>query len=67
MSNNKRDGKFSNSAIVCTVHVSDFSEDPLSGIAFQRTLESNAFKKTNTFSTIEVQPLDEFVYSKSIQ
>ncbi|SIQ44878.1 hypothetical protein SAMN05920897_10912 [Alkalispirochaeta americana] len=44
MSNNARDGKFSNSAIVVSVHPEDFSSDPLSGIELQREIEKKAYE-----------------------
>ncbi|MFC1495896.1 NAD(P)/FAD-dependent oxidoreductase [Candidatus Margulisiibacteriota bacterium] len=43
MSNSKRDGKYSNSAVVVTVTPEDFgSDDPLAGIEFQRMIEKKA-------------------------
>ncbi|MCR5746734.1 MAG: FAD-dependent oxidoreductase [Lachnospiraceae bacterium] len=46
MSYAARDGENSNSAIVCTIRTEDFSDygdDPLAGIRFQRELERKAF------------------------
>ncbi len=45
MSYSGRDGKNANSAVIVAVTPSDFgSEDPLSGIAFQRQLEEKAYR-----------------------
>ncbi|NQT29169.1 MAG: dehydrogenase [Candidatus Saganbacteria bacterium] len=44
MSNSKRDGRFSNAAIVAAVSTEDFgSGDPLAGIEFQRQMEAKAY------------------------
>jgi len=44
MSNYARDSKNANSALVVTVSPSDFGNNPLDGINFQRKLEENAYK-----------------------
>lgn len=45
MSNNARDGKNANSAVLCDVHIEDyFKGDALDGMYFQREIEENAFK-----------------------
>lgn len=44
MSAHKRDGKNSNSAVVCSVFKEDYGNDPLSAIEFQRKIERAAFK-----------------------
>ena len=45
MSNNARDGKNANSAVLCDVRVEDyFKGDVLDGMYFQREIEENAFK-----------------------
>lgn len=44
MSNNARDGKFSNSALVVSLHPEDLSADPLSGIELQREIERKAWE-----------------------
>ena len=44
MSNHKRDEKCANSAIIVTVSSKDFGDHPLSGIEFQRNLESITYK-----------------------
>lgn len=43
MSNHERDSKNANSAIVVTVLPTDFGNDPLSGIEYQRNLEEKAY------------------------
>lgn len=45
MSNNARDGKNANSAVLCDVHIEDyFKGDALDGMYFQREIEEKAFK-----------------------
>lgn len=45
MSNRKRDGRNANSAMIVTVSPEDFGDGhPLSGVAFQRQLETNAYR-----------------------
>ena len=44
MSNHKRDEECANSAIIVTVSSKDFGDHPLSGIEFQRNLESITYK-----------------------
>ena len=43
MSYSKRDGKNSNSAVVCSVFKEDYGATPMSAIAFQRSIEQAAF------------------------
>ncbi len=52
MSYHARNGKNANAAIVVSVNPSDFAAggDPLSGIAFQRSIEQLAWKKTKTYA-----------------
>ena len=59
MSYSGRDGENANSAIVCSVTPDDFdSNNPLSGIEFQRKIENNAFVEGN--GKIPVQQLADF-------
>ena len=44
MSYSKRDGQNANSAIIVTVTPRDFGSGPLSGVAFQRRLEEQAYR-----------------------
>ncbi|MEJ2698807.1 MAG: FAD-dependent monooxygenase [Desulfuromonadales bacterium] len=45
MSNHRRDGRFSNSALVVAVHISDLEgTDPLAGVRFQKKWEEAAFQ-----------------------
>ncbi len=62
MSNYKRDGKNSNSAIVVTVGPKDFGNDVFSGIEFQRKLESLAYKAGR--GLIPVQLFKDFCDNK---
>jgi uncharacterized FAD-dependent dehydrogenase len=43
MSYRKRDGRNSNSAVVCSVGVGDFGNDPVKGMEFQRAIEVGAY------------------------
>ena len=58
MSNHKRDEKCANSAIVVTISSKDFGEHPLSGVEFQRSLESLTCKIGN--GNIPVQLYKDF-------
>lgn len=59
MSYHDRNGKNANSAIVVTVSPEDYgSDDPLAGIAFQRSLEERAFRCGN--GRIPVQRFADF-------
>jgi len=44
MSNHKRDGKNSNSAVVCSIFPEDYGNEPSKAINFQRNIESSAFR-----------------------
>ncbi len=60
MSNQKRDTKNANSAIVVTITPNDFPDDsPLSGIALQRALEEKAYLAGN--GAVPVQTYGDFV------
>ena len=54
MSNYKRDGKNSNSAIVVTVGPKDFGDDVFSGIEFQRRLERLAYQAGDGFIPVQL-------------
>lgn len=58
MSYNDRGGENANSAIIVTVTPDDFGNEPLDGIAFQRTLERKAFESCG--GKIPIQCLDGF-------
>ena len=62
MSNYKRDTTNANSALVVTVSPKDFGEHPLSGIKFQRELESIAYKKGN--GKIPLQLYKDYILNK---
>ena len=59
MSYSKRDSSNANSAIVVTVFPSDFGNNPMDGIKFQRNLEEKAYKLGN--GNIPIQLLDDFI------
>ncbi|MBO5475462.1 MAG: FAD-dependent monooxygenase [Bacilli bacterium] len=58
MSYHKRDSGYANSAIVVTVSESDYGNDVLSGLNYQRKLEDKAYKLGN--GLIPVQTLKDF-------
>lgn len=62
MSNHERDSKNANSAIVVTVLPTDFGNDPLSGIEYQRKLEEKAYFYGQ--GKIPVQLLKDFMKGK---
>jgi hypothetical protein len=61
MSYSQRNSPFSNAAIVTTVSPSDFGVDPLSGIAFQRDLERNAFELGGGSFAAPIQLMRDFI------
>lgn len=61
MSNHKRDGKNSNSAIIVNVMPEDFSSDsPLAGIEFQRKYEEAAFIAGGSDGHVPIQLYGDF-------
>lgn len=54
MSNNKRDTKNANSAIVVTVTKQDFKDHPLAGIEYQRELERKAYNLGNSLIPVQL-------------
>lgn len=62
MSNNKRDEKNSNSAIVVTVTPKDFGEGVFAGMKFQKQLEEAAFNEGK--GNIPVQLYSDFISNK---
>jgi hypothetical protein len=62
MSDYRRDGEFSNSALVVAVRPSDFDgSDPLAGVRFQRRWEEAAFVAGGSGNLAPAQPLLEFL------
>lgn len=62
MSNHKRDTINANSAIVVTVNPSDYGNNPLDGLNFQRNLEATAYNLCH--GKIPVQLYKDFVENK---
>lgn len=62
MSNYKRDTKNANSAIIVTVSLKDFGENPLDGLTFQRSLEEKAYLLGK--GKIPVQTYYDFKYNQ---
>lgn len=58
MSNNSRDSQNANSAIIVTVDPTDYGNQPLDGINFQRKLEEKAYQLGN--GKIPIQLLKDF-------
>ena len=54
MSNNARDSKNANSALIVTITPDDYGKSPLDGIEFQRKLEENAYKLGNGLIPIQL-------------
>ena len=66
MSEYKRDGRNSNSALLVTVDKRDFGSDhPLAGIMFQRKLEEAAFKAGGGVYKAPVQRLEDFLHKQN--
>ncbi len=61
MSYSQRNGNYSNAAVVVTVHPSDFGDEPLAGLEFQRVLESAAFQLPGGNFTAPGQTVTDFV------
>ena len=54
MSNNARDSKNANSALIVTITPEDYGDNPLDGIKFQRDLEEKAYKLGNGLIPIQL-------------
>ncbi len=65
MSNSLRDGGFSNAAIVVSVRGDDIDGDVLSGIEFQRDIESRAFETGGNDFTAPAQRITSFLDKKT--
>ena len=64
MSKSKRDGKFSNAAIVVTVNPQDINGGVIEAIEFQRDIEKRAFANQDYF-TAPAQRISSFMSGKS--
>lgn len=64
MSAHKRDGKNSNSAVVCSIFKEDYGSDPLSAIEFQRKIERAAFKAGGGDYSAPIITFGDFVDGK---
>ena len=54
MSNNARDSKNANSALIVTIKPEDYGTSPLDGVKFQRDLEEKAFRLCNGLIPIQL-------------
>lgn len=61
MSNSRRNSKFSNAAIVVSIHAEDFGDEVLGGIAFQRMLEEKAYVLGGGGFTAPAQRITSFL------
>lgn len=67
MSNHKRDGKNANSAILVDVRTEDYeSDEPLSGIDFQRRFEMKAFAAGGSKYKPPEEPVSQFLSNESL-
>ncbi len=64
MSNYNREGPAANSALVVQVFPEDFSESPLGGVEFQRSLEKKAFKMGGGDYSMPAQSVRDFLRRK---
>lgn len=64
MSEHKRDGRNSNSAVVCSIFKEDVGNDPLSAIEFQRKIERGAFKAGGEDYSAPIITFGDFVSGK---
>ena len=60
----KRDNKFANAAIVVTVNNSDFGNEILDGIGFQRKIERKCFSSQNSYFA-PMQKANDFLKNKT--
>ena len=64
MSNRKRDGKNSNSAVVCSIFPEDYGSSPQHAIAFQRKIESSAYKAGGADYSAPIITVGDFLSGK---
>ena len=64
MSESKRDGVNSNSAVVCSVFREDYGKDPLAAIEFQRKIERAAFAAGGSNYSAPIITFGDFVSGK---
>jgi uncharacterized FAD-dependent dehydrogenase len=64
MSNNRRDGRNSNSAVVCSIFKEDYGATPEKAINFQRKIEKRAFKVGNSTYAAPIITVGDFLSDK---
>ncbi len=64
MSGSKRDGKNSNSAVVCSIFKEDFGNEPRAAIEFQRNIERRAFLAGGGGYSAPIITLGDFLTDK---
>lgn len=64
MSNRKRDGKNSNSAVVCSIFPDDYGSTPRNAINFQREIEKAAFKAGGSDYSAPMITVGDFLLGK---
>ncbi len=66
MSNRKRDGKNSNSAVVCSIFPEDYGNTPGQAISFQRKIEAAAFKAGGDDYSAPIITVGDFLEDKCV-
>ena len=64
MSNRKRDGRNSNSAVVCSIFPEDYGNTPKQAISFQRKIEAEAFKAGGADFSAPIITVGDFLEDK---
>ncbi|MGM9624869.1 MAG: NAD(P)/FAD-dependent oxidoreductase, partial [Eubacteriales bacterium] len=65
MSRHARDGKNANAALAVSVRKSDYGDDPMAAIAYQRALEQNAFSAGGSDYAAPAQTVGDFLTGKA--
>ena len=65
MSYHKRDGKNSNSAVVCSIFPEDYGNEPQKAINFQRSIEKNAFLAGGSDYCAPIVTVGDFLTGKA--
>ena len=64
MSNRKRDGRNSNSAVVCSIFPEDYGNSPQHALSFQRKIESSAFNAGGADYSAPIVTVGDFLAEK---
>ena len=66
MSNHRRDGKNSNSAVVCSIFPEDYGNEPYKAINFQRNIEMAAFRAGGKDYSAPIITVGDFLEGKCV-